>query len=153
MLFISSFLKSCFPLFFCFLLQRFLHTTLAPISPFLCLNAEKQHKLLSLRHSLKYTLCSPQMCVLLLRIFISSGWQHHCWVHVCPLARNCLFCYCNCQLHGGEVRAFWSLLCLLCLENYRGKTLRQSVLIYAIFFLSHFITAPWLWLPISKNFF
>lgn len=136
-----------YPLFLQFLLPFLLLLPIAKISahhhgsclPFLWLCAERQRKLFSLCHSLKYALCSPQLYILLLRIYISSGLQHHHWVHVCLLARNCL--YFDCQLHSGEVRAFWSLLCLFCLENYRRKVLRQSGLIHSICFLSCSIIA------------
>lgn len=80
---VSSFLISCFPFIFCFLLQMILHTTMFPVSHFLGLSAERQHKIFSLCHRLKYTLYFSQLSDLLKRVYMPSGLQHHQWVHVC----------------------------------------------------------------------
>lgn len=80
------------------------------------------------------TLYSPQLSDLLMRIYMPSGLQHHQWIHVCLLARNCL--YCDWQLPSRETRAFWGLLYLFHLESYLRKILGQSGMIYSHCFLS-----------------
>lgn len=122
--------------FFCFLLQMTLHTAMFPVSHVFGLSTERQHKLFSLCRGLKYTLYSPQLSDLLMRIYTPSGLQQHSWVHVCLLARNCL--HSDWQLPSGEARAFWSLLYLFCLESYKSKVLRQSGLIYSSCFYNCF---------------
>lgn len=130
----SSLLKSCFPSFFCFLLQTTLSTTMFPISHFFGLRAERQHKLFSLHHGLKYTLYSPQLSDLLMRIYKLSGLQYHQWILVRFLARN--YVCCDWQPPTREVKAFQTLLYLVCWESYRRKTIRLSGMIYSSCFLS-----------------